>query len=37
MLGTLGVTFADDTPQTGSVMLSTNNSATLPKRSGCPN
>jgi hypothetical protein len=37
MLGTLGVTFADDTPQTGSVTLSTNNGAKLPKRSGCPN
>jgi hypothetical protein len=37
-LGTLAVTFASDTPQTGSIMISTSSSATtLPKRTGCPN
>jgi hypothetical protein len=36
-LGTLGVTFASDTPQSGSVTVSTSsNATTLPSRSGCP-
>jgi hypothetical protein len=36
-LGTLGVTFASDTPQTGSIMVSTStNATTLPTRAGCP-
>ena len=36
-LGALGVTFASDTPQTGSIALSTGSGGTLPTRSGCPN
>jgi hypothetical protein len=37
-LGTLAVTFASDTPQTGSIMISTStNATTLPRRTGCPN
>jgi hypothetical protein len=36
-LRTLGVTFASDTPQTGTVTLSTKKTAQLPKRTGCPN
>jgi hypothetical protein len=36
-LGTLGVTFASDTPQTGSITISTSTSGTtLPSRTGCP-
>ncbi|MGZ3407260.1 MAG: hypothetical protein ACXVAN_12500 [Polyangia bacterium] len=36
-LGTLGVTFASDTPQTGSITISTStNSTSLPTRAGCP-
>lgn len=35
-LGTLGITFASDTPQTGTVTLSTGASDQLPTRSGCP-
>jgi hypothetical protein len=35
-LGTLGVTFASDTPQTGAITLSTGATATLPARAGCP-
>ncbi|MCU1278620.1 MAG: hypothetical protein JWM53_2166, partial [bacterium] len=35
-LGALGVTFASDTSQTGSVTLSTGKTTTLPTRAGCP-
>ena len=35
-LGTLGVTFASDTPQTGAITLSTGATSTLPARAGCP-
>jgi hypothetical protein len=35
-VGTLGVTFANDTPQSGNVMLSTGATASLPARKGCP-
>jgi hypothetical protein len=35
-LDALAVTFASDTPQTGSITLSTGKSGSLPRRAGCP-